>query len=232
MNVPPYLNYPANVGWVLPTSQGLFIYHVPALSPDSLFNNYISLAHQKYNAADYSGAYVLLQECHKMDATHLPTMLLLGCTCYSLKYYNLSIFYNNMILGIDSNFAEAYSNLGTTHRAIAQLVLDDDQESVNHLNLALHYYKAAIKIRPKYWDANANLAGLFSIMGRLDEALQVYINLENIFQMELMDYSLNENLDDLSTLKKLTQIQLARNLKALEFDKVFQKYVKKRLDIH
>lgn len=220
MNVPSYLNLPANVGWVLPTSQGLFIYHVPSFSPDAVFNNYLLLAHQKYNQADYSGAYVLLQECHKMDAAHLPTILLLGCTCYSLKYYNLSIFYNNMILGIDSNFAEAYSNLGTTHRAIAQLFLDNDVESVNHLNLALHYYKSAIKIRPKYWDANVNLAGLFSIMGRLDEALQVYINLENEFQMELMDYSLSENLDDLSTLKELTRIQVHRNLMAWKFDQV------------
>lgn len=221
MNGPSYVNHPANVGWALPTAHGLFVYHVPSFNPDSIFNNYISLAHQKYNSGDFSGAYLLLQECHKMDTSHLPTLLLLGCTCYSLKYYNLSIFYNNMILAIDSTFAEAYSNLGTTHRAIAQLyATESSQECTNHLNLALHYYKAAIKIRPKYWDANVNLAGLFSILGRLDEALQVYITLENTFETELIDYSLKENLDDLLSLQELTAIEVKRSLKSRIFDQV------------
>lgn len=65
-----------------------------------------------------------------------------------------------------------------------------------------------------------NLVGLFSMLGRLDEALQVYINLENIFETELMDSSLKENLDDLTSLQELTSIEVKRSLKALEFDKV------------
>ena len=225
MNVPSLLNFPANVGWVLPSSQGLFIYHVPAFNSETLtdvFNNYLNLAHDKYNSGDFSGAYFLLQECHKMDSSHLPTLLLLGCTCYSLKYYNLSIFYNNMILGIDSQFAEAYSNLATTHRAIAELFsLENNQEFSNcHLNLALHFYKSAIKLRPKYWDANVNLAGLFSILGRIDEALLVYSSLENHFEFELQDFSLKENLDDLTSLKKITESEIRRNLNSFGFDQV------------
>ena len=169
-----------------------------------------------------------------MDANHLPTLLILGCTCYSLKYYNLSIFYNNMILGIDSQFAEAYSNLGTTHRAIAELHSSDfSQKSISsntlassHLNLALHFYKAAIGIRPKYWDAIVNLAGLFSVLGRLDEALNVYISLENTFEQELQDFipKFKMNSNDLDNLRILTEIHLQRNLKMVEFDKVLKDF--------
>jgi hypothetical protein len=86
-------------------------------------DNMFALAHQKYNSQDFAGAHQILQELHRLDSAHLPTLLLLGCTCYSLKLFNLSIFYNNMILGIDPQFSEAYSNLGTTHRVIFPFIL-------------------------------------------------------------------------------------------------------------
>jgi hypothetical protein len=41
-----------------------------------------------------------------MNATNLPSLLLMGCTCYSLGLHHMSIFYNNSILAIDSQFAE------------------------------------------------------------------------------------------------------------------------------
>jgi tetratricopeptide (TPR) repeat protein len=47
------------------------------------------------------------------------------------------------------------------------------------ISLAEKYYKNAIKIRPKYWDASINLAGLLSAQLRFHEALQVYYDLEN-----------------------------------------------------
>jgi hypothetical protein len=80
------------------------------------FNYLLDLAHQKYDSTDYSSSLVILQDLYHVDNTHLPTLLLLGCTCYSLHLYSLSIFYNQMILRLQPQFAEAYSNLGTTHR--------------------------------------------------------------------------------------------------------------------
>ncbi|KAI8816234.1 uncharacterized protein EV422DRAFT_483160, partial [Fimicolochytrium jonesii] len=78
--------------------------------------NALSLAHTFYNKSDYTSAYNILSQLHAFNATHLPTLLLLGCTCYSLNMHQLSLYYNECILGIDPGFAEAFSNLGTTYR--------------------------------------------------------------------------------------------------------------------
>ncbi|KAH9247604.1 hypothetical protein BASA81_014782 [Batrachochytrium salamandrivorans] len=86
------------------------------------FEYLLQLAHTKYNTQDYAGALPILQDLYSVNQKHLPTLLLLGCTCYSLSLHSLSIYYNKMILHIQPQFAEAYSNLGTTHRALAQSV--------------------------------------------------------------------------------------------------------------
>ncbi|KAJ1565273.1 hypothetical protein HK096_003699, partial [Nowakowskiella sp. JEL0078] len=130
-----------------------------------------------------------------------------------------------MILLIEPQFAEAYSNLGTTYRAIAANSDSDSTnavllqstksqlhqqellfrlhpqtipESVSQLHpslsiptssgcppstieLAERYYRIAISIRPKYWDASVNLAGLLTSQSRYHEALEVYTNLEQLF---------------------------------------------------
>lgn len=54
-----------------------------------------------------------------------------------------------------------------------------------NLELALKYYRIAISIRPKYWDASINLAGLLITIGHLNEALQVYRDIEQIMDKEL-----------------------------------------------
>ncbi|KAJ3216510.1 hypothetical protein HDU67_009377 [Dinochytrium kinnereticum] len=160
------------------------------------FDHFLSLAHQRYNAGDFSVALGILQDLFSIDASHLPTLLLLGCTCHSLGLNDLSVLYNTIILNIDPRFAEAYSNLGTTHRAIAasfhsRWMKERTEEGGGeaqqhqsaaqyHLTLAERYYRAAIAIRPRYWDATVNLAGLLSSCGRYPEALDVYRRLVDV----------------------------------------------------
>ena len=93
----------------------------------------LQVAHQKYNSQDYLGAFNILNEIRGLNETHLPTLLLLGCTCYSLNMFELSITYNQQILNIDPSFAEAYSNLGTTYR-VSIVVLDSKLELPNSLS--------------------------------------------------------------------------------------------------
>ena len=143
------------------------------------------MAHEKYNSLDYSTALQILKELTVLDPHHLPTLLLLGCTCYSLGLYSLAVFYNKQILTIDPNFAEAYSNLGTAYRTMAQA--ENSISSINltpaqHIALAEENYKKAIAIRPKYWDANVNLANLLSAQERLEEALAVYQHLDEVLE--------------------------------------------------
>ncbi|KAJ3102705.1 hypothetical protein HDU97_000318 [Phlyctochytrium planicorne] len=161
----------------------------PALSqaigkkmPKEWFDHYLSLAHQRYNSGDFSKALEILQDLFASDPTHLPALLLLGCACHSLGLNDLSVLYNTLILNVDPRFAEAYSNLGTTHRAIAASFQRpspaggpiDVEKVKHHLGLAERYYRAAIGLRPRYWDATVNLAGLLSGGGRYAEAVKVY----------------------------------------------------------
>ncbi|KNE66606.1 hypothetical protein AMAG_11724 [Allomyces macrogynus ATCC 38327] len=120
------------------------------------------LAHAKYNEADYAAALSVLQTLYLLVPAHIPTLLLLGCTCFSLGQLPLSIFYNQLILALNPQFAEAYSNLGTTYRALG----DDFQ--------AEHCYRAAVELRPEYWDGARNLVSILCAKGKWDEALRVY----------------------------------------------------------
>ncbi|KAJ3380453.1 hypothetical protein HDU92_005964 [Lobulomyces angularis] len=169
------------------------------------FESLLRLAHQKYNSQEFSGALSILQDLYNLNQHHLPTLLLLGCTCYSLGLHNMSIFYNNLILNIDSNFAEAYSNLGTTHRALSNQNLSQQLAECRNINLppnligksniecSEYYYRMAIQIRPKYWDASINLAGLLSSQSRHKEAIDVYEAIESLVD----DLSEQEKIFDL-----------------------------------
>ncbi|TPX71046.1 hypothetical protein SpCBS45565_g01190 [Spizellomyces sp. 'palustris'] len=181
----------------------------------------LSIAHDKYNAGDYTGAYNLLQTLYQANQAHLPTLLLLGCTCYSLNLHQLSIHYNNLILQLDPHFAEAFSNLGTTYRAMAQSGVSSTGSPSYNLNMAEQYYRIAISIRPKYWDASINLAGLLSAHGRYDEAILVYTAYERALEEEfeaderfdLMVDVARDGADDSDFVTLLTDIEKQRKVR-------------------
>ncbi|KAJ3337691.1 hypothetical protein HDU93_000698 [Gonapodya sp. JEL0774] len=171
---------------------------LPQLAPlpnKEWFDYFLQTAHVKYNSGEYAAALSILQELHAAYSSNLPTLLLLGCTCYSLGLHQLAVSYNEQILAVDPNFAEAYSNLGTTFRAMAQsgtittaswvnashpsaLLASSFRNSSELMDIAEKCYRQAIAIRPKYWDASINLAGMLSGLGRFREALDVYDEIE------------------------------------------------------
>ena len=198
------------------------------------------MSHQKYNSQDFSSALTILQDLYNLDQKHLPTLLLLGCTCYALGIHHLSLFYNNAILAIDPDFAEAHSNLGTTYRAMAQKgEVSPGANNITHnttplpqqliqfalpgtskpcIELAEEHYKCAINIRPKYWDASINLAGLLSAQNRFKEAYDVYVHIEVLMEQTLICEARYTNpllvchtsTDDFEYLKSILEIERTR----------------------
>ena len=210
-NGPSFAHYPAHIyqSHYNTTFNPTNLYHTPLITEPNnkewfgkSFNvDYLlSLAHQKYNRQDYVGSLGILQDLYQVNPRHLAVLLLLGCTCYSLQLYPLSIHYNQLILSLDPQFAEAYSNLGTTHRALAQPHIVPappinlkfvpislpmiPSDPIGNLDLAEKYYKTAISLRPGYWDANINLAGLLCSKGQLVESLHVYLAMESLMESE------------------------------------------------
>ena len=137
-----------------------------------------------------------------MHPTSIPILLLLGCTCYSLGIYNMSIMYNKTILQAYPNFAEAYSNLGTTYRALG---------GPQNFGLAEKYYKNALTLRPNYWDAGVNLAGLLSSQSRFAEALDLYRSLQVVFGETWINQE-NLGLTDQETASLLIEAEAARRI--------------------
>lgn len=90
----------------------------------------------------------LLHTLHNLHSQHLPTLLLLSCAYYSSGDLAASLWYNKLILRIDSNYVESMSNIGTTLRALGRW------------NEAESWWWRAIKLRPGYWDAYENLLGV------------------------------------------------------------------------
>lgn len=75
-----------------------------------------------------------------------------------------------------------------------------------NLELSEKNYRIAISIRPKYWDASINLAGLLSSLGRYQAALQVYNDIEYVLEM---DYQSEERFEPIT----LTQSSKETDLK-------------------
>lgn len=90
----------------------------------------------------------LLHALHKLHPEHLPTLLLLSCTYYTSGNLAGSLWYNNLILRIDSNYVEAMSNIGTALRALG------------YWKEAESWWWRALQLLPGYWDAFENLLGV------------------------------------------------------------------------
>ncbi|KAI9143180.1 glycosyl transferase family 41-domain-containing protein [Paraphysoderma sedebokerense] len=180
--------HPSSGGLILPISGEQRVLDHTMNIPSHVNNSdwqehLLQIAHNKYSANDLPAALSILQTLYLVNPTHIPTLLLLGCTCYSLSMYPLSIHYNQLILNIDPNFAEAFSNLGTTYRAMQ----DEDQ--------AEKCYRRAVDIRPEYWDGVRNLVGVLCSKGRWKEAIKIYENAERRVSGMLCDYSEDPDLE-------------------------------------
>ncbi|GJJ09471.1 hypothetical protein Clacol_003694 [Clathrus columnatus] len=83
----------------------------------------------------------ILYSLKQYHPNHLPVLLLLGCSLYSVGDYNGSVTVNLEILRVKPNYVEAMSNIGT-----ALLAMGRSQE-------AEAWWWKAIRLQPLYWDA-------------------------------------------------------------------------------
>ena len=95
----------------------------------------------------------LLHSINRMHQTHLPTLLLLSCVYYTIGNIPGSLWYNNNILRINSNYVEAMSNIGTALR------------TMGYWREAESWWWRALQLLPGYWDAFENLLGVLCIPG-------------------------------------------------------------------
>jgi tetratricopeptide (TPR) repeat protein len=78
-------------------------------------------AQQMYNAGSYSDALNLCDKIYEQDAQREDNLLLIGAIHFQLRNFSESIFYNQQCIKVDSNYAEAYSNLGNALKELGDL---------------------------------------------------------------------------------------------------------------
>lgn len=124
------------------------------------------------------------EETYMHDARNKENLLLLGAAHYSLGNYSEGIFYNQQAIKVDSNFAEAFSNLGNCLRELGDI------------QAAVEFYLKAIKLKPRLSDAYNNLACAYLQLGRTKQAMET-------FQMALvLEPNLVDALCNLGTLHR------------------------------
>lgn len=99
--------------------------------------------------------------CEQAQVPWIDGMLLVGCLAYGLANYDKAMKWYQAILTQDAEHVEAMSNLAATLFALSRR---DD---------ALHYWSAAVKLRPSYFEAVEHLIGLLCSTRRAKEAVEL-----------------------------------------------------------
>lgn len=97
------------------------------------------------------------------------------------RNYSESVFFNQQCIRVDSNFAEAYSNLGNALKELGDIDASvqfylkvsqthDRKHGSSHYQLLWQ----AIKLKPRYCDAYNNLASAYVQLGRTNEAMETF----------------------------------------------------------
>ncbi|OBZ79823.1 hypothetical protein A0H81_01134 [Grifola frondosa] len=96
----------------------------------------------------------LLLALRSFHPHYLPILLLLACTYHVLGDYESSLAISCEMLQIDSNYAEAMCNIGTTMKVLG------------HPGKAYEWWWKALQIRPMYWDAMDSILGMNFALAR------------------------------------------------------------------
>lgn len=84
-------------------------------------NDMMHKAQLLYNSGSYTDALSACEKVYENDAHRTENLLLLGALHFQLRNFSESIFYNQQCIRVDSNFAEAYSNLGNALKELGDL---------------------------------------------------------------------------------------------------------------
>jgi protein O-GlcNAc transferase len=102
-----------------------------------------------YNCGKFKEALESCDLAFEADASNIDNLLLLSTIHFEKKSFEESEFYCKLLLEVDPNCAEAYSNYGNAVRELRQ-----------H-DFAMELYQKATKLKPKFADAYNNLANVY-----------------------------------------------------------------------
>ncbi|ULU01181.1 hypothetical protein L3Y34_001504 [Caenorhabditis briggsae] len=122
------------------------------------------LAHRHFQTANYADAEKLCNSVFQTDPNNIPILLLLSAINFQVKNLEKSMQFSKLAIKVNSNCAEAYSNLGNYYK------------EKGHLAEALDNYKTAVKLKPEFIDAYINLAAALVSGGDLEQAVAAYFN--------------------------------------------------------
>ncbi len=140
-------------------------------------NKLFQLAVGYYQTGDLQKAESLCGQIIRKQPKHIDALNLLGLVCYYLANYDSAIEYIRKALELNSDNAEAYTNLGNAYKNKGQL------------DKAITSYEKAIKLKPHLAMAHNNLGSVFQEKGRLDEAVTCYQKALNLDPNLAMAYN-------------------------------------------
>lgn len=159
------------------------------------------LAHRQFQSGNYAEAEKYCNLVFQTDSQNLPILLLLSAINFQTKNLEKSMQYSMQAIKVNSQCAEAYSNLGNYYK------------EKGHLAEALENYKMAVKLKPEFIDAYINLAAALVSGGDLEQAVSAYFN---ALQINPSLYCVRSDLGNL--LKAMGRLEEAKvcYLKAIE----------------
>jgi spermidine synthase len=114
-------------------------------------------------AEEYDAAVAAFRRAIALDATHLMAHINLGVSYVALELYDKAeATYRHVLRHLDPHSERAYNYLGTVYWRRGQ-----PQQAVR-------YYRKALKLRPDFGLAYANLGSSYEDLGRFDAALAAY----------------------------------------------------------
>lgn len=167
-----------------------------AIKIDSLVPEFYLLKAELYKKEEgFAEAKRTLDKCLLIDNRNVQARIELGWLAFLIQNYKQAIEYADAALKINVYAAEAYYLKGMifqekndTAKAISSYITATEQEKgyydayiqlgVLHINqdknLAVEYFKNALKIKPKSSEALYNYGYTLQLMGKYDEAIETY----------------------------------------------------------
>lgn len=125
---------------------------------------YLELAHREYQTGNYAAAEKHCQTVLGSDPQNVSALLLLSSIYFQLKNLDKSMHFSTLATRINSNCAEAYSNIGNIYK------------EQGNASAALENYRLAVQLKPDFIDGYINLAAALVAYGELEQAVRAYLN--------------------------------------------------------
>ena len=144
-----------------------------ALKPSSTAYNDLGIAYTNLN--QYANAAAAFEQAARLSPNDPSIGMNLGFAYLKLQKYDNAIAVLRATLRLKPDFADAANQLG--------IALEDSK----HYADAVAAYQYTIRVNPRFTAAYGNLGGLFAKLGKREEAIEIYRELQKIDQDEAND---------------------------------------------